>query len=224
MKILVVEDEHTLCDDIAEDLELERYTVERCYDGLEAWEKLLVESYDLAILDLNLPGMDGLDLLRHVRQERPELRILILSARSTLEDKVAGLDLGADDYLTKPFALEELEARVRSLLRREFSPRNPIVTVGALVLDGQKREICANGTPLALTYKEFGILEYLMLHQGKPVSQEELLEHIWETDSNPFSHSVRMHISALRKKLRTALGYDPITTKIGHGYCLEVTP
>lgn len=224
MKILVVEDEHTLCDDIAEDLELERYTVERCYDGLEAWEKLLVESYDLAILDLNLPGMDGLDLLRHVRQERPELRILILSARSTLEDKVAGLDLGADDYLTKPFALEELEARVRSLLRREFSPRNPIVTVGALVLDGQKREICANGTPLALTYKEFGILEYLMLHQGKPVSQEELLEHIWETDSNPFSHSVRMHISSLRKNLRTALGYDPITTKIGHGYCLEVTP
>lgn len=224
MKILVVEDEHTLCDDIAEDLELERYTVERCYDGLEAWEKLLVESYDLAILDLNLPGMDGLDLLRHVRQERPELRILILSARSTLEDKVAGLDLGADDYLTKPFALEELETRVRSLLRREFSPRNPIVTVGALVLDGQKREICANGTPLALTYKEFGILEYLMLHQGKPVSQEELLEHIWETDSNPFSHSVRMHISSLRKKLRTALGYDPITTKIGHGYCLEVTP
>ena len=224
MKILVVEDEHTLCDDIAEDLELERYTVERCYDGLEAWEKLLVESYDLAILDLNLPGMDGLDLLRHVRQEKPELRILILSARSTLEDKVAGLDLGADDYLTKPFALEELEARVRSLLRREFSPRNPIVTVGALVLDGQKREICANGTPLALTYKEFGILEYLMLHQGKPVSQEELLEHIWETDSNPFSHSVRMHISSLRKKLRTALGYDPITTKIGYGYCLEVTP
>lgn len=224
MKILVVEDEHTLCDDIAEDLELERYTVERCYDGLEAWEKLLVESYDLAILDLNLPGMDGLDLLRHVRQEKPELRILILSARSTLEDKVAGLDLGADDYLTKPFALEELEARVRSLLRREFSPRNPIVTVGALVLDGQKREICANGTPLVLTYKEFGILEYLMPHQGKTVSQEELLEHIWETDSNPFSHSVRMHISALRKKLRTALGYDPITTKIGHGYCLEVTP
>lgn len=223
MKILVVEDEHTLCDDIAEDLELERYTVERCYDGLEAWEKLLVESYDLAILDLNLPGMDGLDLLRQVRREKPELRILILSARSTLEDKVAGLDLGADDYLTKPFALEELEARVRSLLRREFSPRNPTVTVGALVLDGQKREIRANGTPLALTYKEFGILEYLMLHQGKPVSQEELLEHIWETDSNPFSHSVRMHISSLRKKLRAVLGYDPITTKIGHGYCLEVT-
>ena len=223
MKILVVEDEHTLCDDIAEDLELERYTVERCYDGLEAWEKLLVESYDLAILDLNLPGMDGLDLLRQVRREKPELRILILSARSTLEDKVAGLDLGADDYLTKPFALEELEAQVRSLLRREYSPRNPNVTVGALVLDGQKREIRANGTPLALTYKEFGILEYLMLHPEKPVSQEELLEHIWETDSNPFSHSVRMHISSLRKKLRAVLGYDPITTKIGHGYCLEVT-
>ncbi len=153
MKILVVEDERQLCDDIAEDLELEQYTVERCYDGLDAWEKLLVEPYDLVILDLNLPGMDGLDLLRALR-----------------------------------------------------------------------REITADGAPLALTRKEFGILEYLMLHPGKTVSQEELLEHIWETDSNPFSHSVRMHVSSLRKKLREALDHDPITTKIGQGYSLEVAP
>ena len=156
MKILVVEDERQLCDDIAEDLELERYTVERCYDGLEAWEQILVESYDLVILDLNLPGMDGLDILRSVRREKPELRVLILSARSSLANRVEGLDLGADDYLTKPFELEEL------------------------------------------------------------------LEHIWETDSNPFSHSVRMYISSLRKKLKEALGHDPIATKIGQGYYLEV--
>ena len=223
MKILVVEDEYQLCDDIAEDLELERYTVERCYDGLEAWEKILVESYDLVILDLNLPGMDGLDILKAIRQEKPALRVLILSARSSLPDRVAGLDLGADDYLTKPFELEELEARVRALLRRDFALHSTVISAGALVLDTGKREITADGTMLFLTRKEFEILEYLMLHEQKAVSQEELLEHIWETDSNPFSHSVRMHISSLRKKLREALGYDPIVTKIGQGYCLEVS-
>ena len=200
MKILVVEDERQLCDDISEDLELEQYTAERCYDGLDAWERLLTEPYDLVILDLNLPGMDGLDLLRALRQEQLDVRVLILSARSALE------------------------ARVRSLLRRDFTPRSTAVTAGQLVLDTQRREITAGGAPLALTRKEFGILEYLMLHPGKTVSQEELLEHIWETDANPFSHSVRMHVSSLRKKLREALGHDPIATKIGQGYCLEVEP
>lgn len=222
MKILVVEDERQLCDDIAEDLELERYTVERCYDGLEAWEKISVESYDLVILDLNLPGMDGLEILRAVRREKPELRVLILSARSSLSDKVAGLDLGADDYLTKPFELEELEARMRSLLRRDFASRSTSVTIGPLTLDTRKREITAGEKPLSLTRKEFGILEHLMLHPDQTVSQEELLEHIWEAEANPFSHAVRMHLSSLRKKLRDAIGYDPIKTKIGQGYCLEV--
>ena len=105
MRILVVEDERLLCDGIAEDLELEKYTVDRCYDGADAYERLFVEPYDLVILDLNLPGMDGLELLRRIRRERPELRVLILSARAQLSDKVAGLDRGADDYLAKPFDL-----------------------------------------------------------------------------------------------------------------------
>ena len=140
MRILVVEDERLLCDGIAEDLRLEKYTVDCCYDGPAACERLFVEPYDLVVLDLNLPGMDGLELLRHIRTEQPELRVLILSARSQLSDKVAGLDLGADDYLTKPFALEELEARVRTLLRREFRQRESLVQVGALTLNTVTRE------------------------------------------------------------------------------------
>ena len=220
MRILVVEDERLLCDGIAEDLELEKYTVDRCYGGADAYERLFVEPYDLVILDLNLPGMDGLELLRRIRSEQPELRVLILSARAQLSDKVAGLDLGADDYLTKPFALEELEARVRTLLRREFVPRAPLVQAGPLALDTVAREISVRGDPLSLTPREFAILEQLMLCQGRWLSQEALMEHIWEADANPFSNAVRMHISSLRKKLRERLGYDPIQTKIGQGYRL----
>ena len=220
MRILVVEDERLLCDGIAEDLELEKYTVDRCYDGADAYERLFVEPYDLVILDLNLPGMDGLELLRRIRSERPELRVLILSARAQLSDKVAGLDLGADDYLTKPFDLAELEARVRTLLRREFVQRAPLVQAGPLDLDTVAREISVRGEPLSLTPREFAILEQLMLCQGRWLSQEALMEHIWEADANPFSNAVRMHISSLRKKLRDKLGYDPIQTKVGQGYRL----
>ena len=220
MRILVVEDERLLCDGIAEDLELEKYTVDRCYDGADAYERLFVEPYDLVILDLNLPGLEGLELLRRIRRERPELRVLILSARAQLSDKVAGLDLGADDYLTKPFELEELEAQVRTLLRREFVPRSPLVRVGELALDTVAREISARGEALSLTPREFAILEQLMLCQGRWLSQEELMEHVWAADANPFSNAVRMHISSLRKKLRERLGYDPIQTKVGQGYRL----
>ena len=220
MRILVVEDERLLCDGIAEDLELEKYTVDRCYDGGDAYERLFVEPYDLVILDLNLPGMDGLELLRRIRLERPKLRVLILSARAQLSDKVAGLDLGADDYLAKPFDLAELEARVRTLLRRDFVPQAPLVRVGELALDSVAREISARGEPLPLTPREFAILEQLMLRQGRWLSQEELMEHVWAADANPFSNAVRMHISSLRKKLRERLDYDPIQTKVGQGYRL----
>lgn len=212
--------EKLLCDGIAEDLELEKYTVEQCYDGAKAYDLLLNEAFDLLILDLNLPGMDGLDLLRVARAEWPQLRVLILSARAGLSDRITGLDLGADDYLTKPFALGELEARVRSLLRREFVSRDTALTTAGLTLDTRSRSISAGGEPLELTPREFAILEHLMLHQNRWVSQEELMEHVLESNANPFSNVVRMHISSLRKKLREALSGDRIQTKVGQGYRL----
>lgn len=220
MRILIVEDERLLCDGIAEDLELEKYTVERCYDGNSAYRLLLEERFELLILDLNLPGMDGLDLLRAIRAERPEIRVLILSARAELSDRVAGLDLGADDYLAKPFALEELETRVRSLLRREFVSRDTQITVGKISLDTLSRSFSAAGQHLELTPREFAILEHLTLHQDRWISQEELMDCVLESSANPFSNVVRMHISSLRKKLRECLGYDPIQTKVGTGYRL----
>ena len=201
MRLLVVEDERALCETIVRSLRRLAYSVDYCCDGEKAQELLGVERYDLVLLDLNLPGKDGMTVLRTLRQTDRETKVLILSARSEVEDKVAGLDAGANDYLAKPFHLAELEARI-------------------LTFDTRTRTASVNGQPLTLTRKETGILEYLMVHQGRPVSQEELIDHVWDNSVDSFSNSIRVHISALRKKLRTALGYDPIRNRIGEGYLM----
>ncbi len=144
--------------------------------------------------------------------------MLILSARSEISDKVEGLDAGANDYLSKPFHLAELEARVRSLTRRQFIQQDVCLRCGRLTFDTKQPRCLADGQPIPLTRKESGVLEYLLLHQGRPVSQEELIEHVWDSSVDSFSNSIRVHISALRKKLRAALGYDPIRNRIGEGY------
>ncbi len=221
MHILVVEDEKALCETIVRSLRRLDYSVDYCYDGNKAIELLGIESYDLVLLDLNLPGADGMTVLRKLRQTDRDTKVLILSARSEVADKVDGLDAGANDYLSKPFHLEELEARIRSLTRRQFTQNDVVLNCGGVTFDTKARIASANGLKLTLTRKEAAILEYLLLHQGRPVSQEELIDHVWDNSVDNFSNSIRVHISALRKKLRTALGYDPIRNRIGEGYLLE---
>ena len=221
MRILVVEDERELCQTIVRSLRRLAYSVDPCYDGDAAIALLGSERYDLVLLDLNLPGADGMTVLRTLRQTDRNTKALILSARSEVADKVAGLDAGANDYLAKPFHLEELEARIRSLTLRQFTQQDVLLSCGDLSFDTRSRTAAVNGQTLTLTRKETGILEYLMVHQGRPVSQEELMEHVWDNSVDSFSNSIRVHISALRKKLRAALGYDPVRNRIGEGYMME---
>lgn len=221
MRILVVEDERDLCDTIAEGLEIDGYAVDTCYDGEEAYELITIETYDLVVLDLNLPGLDGLEILTKVRKHNKEVKVLILSARGTVSDKVLGLDTGANDYLTKPFEFEELEARIRNLLRRSFIQENAVLAWEGIALDTIKRTVSIKGQEVTLTKKELAMLEYFLLNPNKVISQEEMMAHVWNMEVDSFSNAVRVHIVALRKKLKAALTYDPIGTKIGEGYFLN---
>ena len=221
MHLLVIEDERALCETIVRSLRRAAYSVDYCCDGEEALELLEIERYDLVLLDLNLPGKDGMTVLRTLRQKDRETKVLILSARSEVEDKVEGLDAGANDYLAKPFHLAELEARIRSLTRRKFIQEDVCLRCSRITFDTRTREASVDGTPLALTRKESALLEYFLLHRNRIISPEEMIEHLWDGSVNSFSNSIRVHISSLRKKLRTALGYDPIQNKIGQGYIME---
>lgn len=220
MRLLIVEDEKELCDTVAKSLYRSGYEVDTCYDGNEALDYIFSEDYDLIVLDLNLPGKDGMDILREVRETNEETKVLILSARSQIADKVEGLDAGANDYLEKPFHLQELEARIRSLTRRKFVQKDVCLHCGEIKFNTKKREASAKEQFVPLTRKENGILEYLLLNQGRPVSQEELIEHVWDASVDSFSGSIRVHVSSLRKKLKAILGYDPIINKIGEGYTI----
>ena len=221
MHILIIEDEEQLCRSMAEGLRMDGYETDTCFDGEEGLELCMTENYDLILLDLNLPGIDGLEILRQFRTFNTNTPVLILSARVQIQDKVEGLDLGANDYLTKPFHLDELAARIRSLTLRRFTQSGIVLTCGKLRFDTKARIASVDSEALSLTRKETGILEYLMLNQGRPVSQEELIEHVWDSSVNSFSNATRVHISSLRKKLRIALGYDPIRNRIGEGYVME---
>lgn len=221
MKILIVEDEEKLRNSLAEGLRLKGYAIDVAADGELADEMAFCENYDLIILDLNLPKVDGFSVLQNFRREKQDVPVLILSARDGVADKVTGLDLGANDYLTKPFHFAELEARIRSLLRRKTVVENTILSSGSLCFDTVSRITTAANRPVSLTTKEAALLEYLLLHKGRVISLEELLEHVWDSNADTFSNSIRVHMSSLRRKLKTQLGYDPIQNMIGEGYVIR---
>ncbi len=218
MRILVIEDEKDLADAIARGLSQQAYSVDIAYDGLAGLELSEIYSYDLLILDLNLPGLDGLEVCRRIRAKESRAGILMLTARAGQDDRVTGLNLGADDYLVKPFHFPELIARVRSILRRSGEVRKVILRVDDLILDPNAVTVFLDHQRVPLTTKEFAILEYLMTHAGTVVSQEELLEHVWDENANLFTQTIKVHINNLRKKLKEAGREDYIRTVKRKGY------
>lgn len=220
MRILVTEDEKDLADALAKGLGRQGYAVDVAYDGEESLRLAEVNDYDLLILDLNLPKVDGMEVCRKLRDSGSSMGILMLTARAGLDSRVNGLDMGADDYLVKPFHFPELLARIRAILRREGEQRKLILRVGDLVLDPNAHRVSFKDNLVTLTAKEFGILEYLMRNVGCVVSQEDLLEHVWSEDANLFTQSIKVHINNLRKKLDAAGGKDLISTIKGKGYMI----
>jgi len=221
MRLLVIEDEVDLAEPLAKGLRREGYAVDVALDGAEGSMVLDDNDYDLLILDLNLPGMQGLDILQRARSIYPQLLILVLTARADPVERMRGLDLGADDYLIKPFHFGELVARVRALLRRDMRTRIPILECGELRLDPVERTVWQGDRRVELARKEFAVLAYLMSRPNEVVSQEELLEHVWDAQVNPLSNVVPVHINALRRALNDdAQNPRYIKTIIGHGYQL----
>jgi DNA-binding response OmpR family regulator len=226
MRILVVEDEPDLASAIAISLRRDGYAVDIANDGAGAMERVVLNEYDLLCLDLNLPDTDGLDVCRRVVNQSPiddtaAPRIIMLTARGSVDDRIRGLDHGADDYLVKPFSLAELGARVRALLRRDTATTSSVVQRSGIELDGGRHEVTVHGMPVELTAKEFALLRWFLLHPDSVHSTEKLLEHVWDEHADPFTNTVRVTISNLRRKLAAAGGNDVIETLPGRGYRLR---
>lgn len=217
MKVLVVEDEHGIANAIKTGLEEENYIVDLAYDGEVGYDLASDNDYDLIVLDLMLPKMDGLTVCKKIREEGIHTPILMLTARGGLKDKVTGLDLGADDYLVKPFAFEELLARLRALARRPESRQEDILSVKDLKINLKNFDVTCNGRRVKLSRKEFSLLEYLVRAGGQIVSKEQIINRVWAYDSDILENTVEVYIRNLRKKLGNCV---EIETLRGFGYKL----
>jgi len=217
MKLLIIEDEETMQKILRKGFHNLGYTVDSAYDGEEALDLYFSNTYALVVLDLNLPKLDGMEILKEIRVDNKEIPVLILSARSEIEDKIIGLDEGANDYLAKPFHFGELEARVRALLRRNFKTSNTIIESGDVRIDTATKRVFVSGEEISLTKKEYGIIEHLFLNKGEAITSTELIERVWESEMEDVFNSFKVRLSALRKKLPD----DFIKNARGQGYYVE---
>jgi DNA-binding response OmpR family regulator len=227
MRILVVEDEADLAMAIATGLRQDGYAIDIAGDASSALKFAAINSYDLVCLDLNLPDGDGLDVCRrvaagpaHDADPGPGPKIIMLTARGSIADRIRGLDEGADDYLVKPFSLGELGARIRALLRRDTTAGTSLITFEGIEMDTARHEVAYRGSPVGLTVKEFALLRWFLLHPEEVHSSERLLEHVWDEHADPFTNTVRMTLSNLRRKLAAVGAGGHIVTLPGRGYLL----
>ena len=220
MHVLIVEDEKQLSDEIKKYLEREGFSCEQAYTGHVASDKLWVNSYDLILLDLGLPDYDGIDLLKEIVKSKKESPVIILSARSSLDDKIKGLDLGADDYLPKPFSLLELKSRIMAVIRRQHGFRENLIRINDLDIDLDKRVVLCKGQQLLLTRKEYDILIFIVLNKDRVVTRLQISEHIWGDiiEENYNSNYIDVHIKNLRKKIADLSGSDYLETVRGVGF------
>jgi len=221
MKILVVEDEERVAHFIQKGLKEEGHAVDVAYDGAEGEFLAEVNEYDLMILDLMLPKKNGVTVCREIRDRGIVTPVLMLTARDSIEDKVRGLDAGADDYLTKPFVFDELLARVRALLRRRSDVKTPILKIADLELDPMSRRVLRSGKPMRLTTKEYALLEYMMRNPGKVLSRTLIGEHVWDMNFDPESNVIDVYVSHLRSKVDKDHDVSLIHTMRGRGYMLS---
>ncbi len=221
MRILVVEDEPGLNEIIVKKLEHERYSVDSCLNGLDAEDYLAAAEYDAVVLDIMLPGRDGLEVLRSLRAAGKKTPVLLLTARDSIDDRVRGLDAGADDYLVKPFALEELLARIRVMMRHVSGTASNTIAVGDLTIDCSARTVHRAGKAVSLTAKEFDVLEYMARNAGVVLSRERITEHLWSFDYDGGSNVVDVYIRYLRKKIDEGREKKLIHTVRGAGYVLR---
>jgi heavy metal response regulator len=224
MHILVIEDERKVASFIKRGLEAATYSVDAEYDGESGLNRLLQGHYDLVILDVMLPKLDGLSLMKEIRRQHMNLPILLLTARVTVADKVMGLDLGADDYLTKPFAFEELLARVRALLRRGAAASPPVLAVADLKLNPVTREVTRSGKRIELTPKEFALLEFFLRRREQIVNRSVIAQHVWGVDYDTFTNVIDVYVNYLRKKIDEDFDIKLIHTVRGAGYVLKEEP
>ena len=220
MRILLVEDEHRIANTIKRGLEQEKYAVDVAYDGDTGLDLAFGEDYDLLILDRMLPGMDGLEICRQLREKNIHTPILLLTAKSQIQDKVEGLDSGADDYLTKPFSFEELLARIRALIRRPKKTLDVVLKIADLSLNTKTYQVIRDEKNIQLSTKEFSMLEYLMRHAQTTVTKEQIIQHVWDYDADILPNTVEVNIKNLRKKIDQPFPDHPplIQTVRGFGY------